>query len=485
MSIPHCVHFLTLSDTEEINQCGRYDHYLMYASLLRQVISLVFSFSVFIYGTQMFLPFPQALVVSLLVSATLFTIDQAIIGAEWNLKIDLFSRPWANDLAHIVCLPLRLMPRIAFSVSIAYFIATLAEVSLQHKAIDEVLQKETRTLNADYFKRVDEKQLSINQALQAQQQRMNDLLARIKEKRALLAGFNGGMSATDEEGVAERVKQAVSDLKNKRHLLDLNSHERSKLNARLAEKKTLLLHWGTQKKLELTPDRGAKKGIRWNAANRKSIALGLDIGHAEAQLFKLNSYRDMYTEQVTNSLQEAEKLHVFQVSIGGDSLRALTTKMEFENAELARNKAAMLQDMESYKQSLKVDGLFFELKNGPLGRYIALNKLYDDPEYGAAAKEFSYGLKLVIILIELSPVIVMLFFSPYSFYADNMRVKKHGMQSVMKTTKLKVEIEESQKQSTFVNENKTAQRKNRFEATLDDHFNTAFNDAYYQKEVSS
>jgi len=88
------VHFLTLTDTEVMNKCSRYDHHLMYASLLRQVVALLFSFAVFLYGAVMFLPFEQALMVSVLVAVTLFTIDQAIIGSEWTLQFNFFGYPF-------------------------------------------------------------------------------------------------------------------------------------------------------------------------------------------------------------------------------------------------------------------------------------------------------------------------------------------------------------------------------------------------------
>jgi len=482
VSVVKWVHFLTLTDSEEIGHCSTYDHNLVYASLLRQLLSLLFSFSVFMYGTLMFLPFAQALFVSILVALTLFCIDQAIIGSEWGLHFDFFRQSWLNYWLNIVYLPLRLLPRILFSLAIAYVIATLAEISLQHKAIDEVLQREMRGLNSEYFSRLAEKEKDLHESIASQQQGVDVLADKIRDKQALFASFRVDMSSHDAGSIAQLVARSAGDLRAKKEVFSSNENKRRLLQAKLVEKKALLQHWENEKVLEVSPGRGAKKGRRWRNANQKTIVLGLDIGQLNAQIVKLDSYHDLYATQLSHLDQQSDKIRAFQLSVAGESLQDLRLKkLQAEDKHLI-SQGLVKDKLDAFKQSLKTDGLFFELKDGPLGRYIALNKLYDDPVYGQAAKEFSYGLKIVIILIELAPVLVMVFFSPYSFYAARMRTKKQALEQVLPTLKLKSEIEESHKQEALLREGKLAQRSNKFKDTLDDNFNRAFDDAYFANE---
>lgn len=478
MSFKKVAHFLTLSDTEELEELSSYDHNLIYASLARQLLSFLFSFSVFMYGTTMFLPFIYALIVSLLVAGTLFTIDQAIIGSEWSLQFDFFNKPWVNYLANTVLLPIRLLPRIAFSVSIALFIATIAEISIQHKAIDEVLQKETVDLNKEYFRRLKSKENILNADIESQKKLIDSLSLKVSNKRDLLSKYNDDMSPVDEKSIDESVKIEASNLDNRRTRLSRNSEEIKKNNAELLRAENLFDFWEQEKALELTPERGARKGVRWNKANRKTIDFGQEIGKIKANIKKLNSYHSSYYDQVQSAIKKTNKAKFYKKSIGNDSLKDLESKLDEENKKYIIRTDLMKKEMNLYQTSLKNDGIYFEMKNGPLGRYIALNKLYNDPNYGEAAKEFSYGLKLVIILIELSPVIVMVFFSPYSFYAQRMRAKKHAVENTIPTVKMKSDVKESEEQEALREKEEKQRRDRKYTETFDKKFDEKFDEEF-------
>ena len=95
------------------------------------------------------------------------------------------------------------------------------------------------------------------------------------------------------------------------------------------------------------------------------------------------------------------------------SIEEISSELEKEKKELRNLVESNKNELMNYKQTLASGGFYQKNDHGPLDRYIGLKKLYNDPQYGAAAKEFSYGLKITIILLELSPVMVVLFFSPY------------------------------------------------------------------------
>ncbi len=92
------------------------------------------------------------------------------------------------------------------------------------------------------------------------------------------------------------------------------------------------------------------------------------------------------------------------------------------NAKAVLNRAIdeKQEKMDIYREKLEKDGLFYAVKTGMLRRYLALKNIHKDPEIGEAAFLFSWLLKIFFIAIELMPVIIKLFFSPFSFYSLKM-----------------------------------------------------------------
>ncbi len=179
-------------------------------------------------------------------------------------------------------------------------------------------------------------------------------------------------------------------------------------------------------------DRGAQKGPRWKAFNREVITLKKQNSN---YLPKLQSKKNE-VERITNLiktnkqyLSELEKRSgelsdkISDKKYDSRSIEEISSEVEKEKKELLDLLELNKKELMNYKQTLTNGGFYQKNDYGPLDRYIGLKKLYNDPEYGAAAKEFSYGLKITIILLELSPVMVVLFFSPYSFYSIRMREK--------------------------------------------------------------
>ena len=106
------------------------------------------------------------------------------------------------------------------------------------------------------------------------------------------------------------------------------------------------------------------------------------------------------------------------------SIEDIENKIEIEKEKLInlkKNKYIKLNDEE---ELLTKSGYKYDTEYGLLTRYIGLKQLHEDEEIGETAKEFSLMIKLIIILIELSAVIVAIFFSPFSFYHVKMRAKK-------------------------------------------------------------
>ena len=427
-------YYIALIDTEEIKIFGKYEFFLISASFARQVLSTLFSFCVLVYGTSIILPLWYSIVISTVIVLILFSIDQAIIGSEWSLYKIYAKNKFINFSTNILLIPLRIMPRICYSIIIAYGIATIAEIRIQHRAIDKILNTESKQFNNEYLVKTKEKENDIEKKESDKKKNIAQLEEALNTKRNDLNSKNNRATFLKEKNNLDNeiitYRNNISE--NQKKVIEI-SEEISDIQAKVDKNKEEI----RLKKIEMDheahdKDRGAQKGPRWKAFNHEVIALKKQNSN---YLPKLQSKRNE-TERI-NDLIEKNKKYLFELEKRSKDIYGKTEKKQYDtrtieeiSSELAKEKNELNQLIESnktylinYTQTLTNGGFYQKNDYGPLDRYIGLKKLYDDPEYGTAAKEFSYGLKITIILLELSPVMVMLFFSPYSFYSTRMREK--------------------------------------------------------------
>ena len=425
--------YIALVDIDEMIKFGVYEKWLIYASAARQLFGVFFSFCVLLYGTSIIFPLWMAIIVTTIIVGILFLIDQAIIGSEWSLYRRYFINRPLNILSNLFLIPFRLMPRICYSIVIAYGIATIAEIGIQHLAIDRVLSFETKDFNGQYLSMIDGKKKELLAHENKLDSKINDLKNTLSAKRFAYNNNVSNKKQNEKINLIERIdllegamlkhvskiinfSNASSDLQNK---VDTNT-EKIRL-----------------KRIEMDreandPDRGAKKGPRWAALNNEVIRLETANSDLIPQLKsalttqgKLISAQSKNNENVLLYKKRVASIEKNEQISNKDTrtIEELTIEIETQKesyVELVEyNKGQLLE----YENKLSNGGFFQNSHYGPLDRYIGLKKLYDDKKYGKAAKEFSYGLKLIIILLELSPIFVMLFFSPYSFYSSRMKEK--------------------------------------------------------------
>lgn len=433
-SMKNFFYYIALIDTEEIKIFGRYEFFLISASFTRQVLSTLFSFCVLLYGTSIILPIWYSVVISMVIVLILFSIDQAIIGSEWSLYKVYAKNKFVNIFTNIILIPLRLMPRICYSIIIAYGIATIAEIRIQHRAIDKILNTESKQFNNEYLIKTEEKQKTIDQKESDKKKIIAQLEEVLNTKRNNLNSKKKRELLVQEKNNLDNaiINYRNNIAENQKKMMDI-SEEISKIQAKVDTNNEEI----RLKEIEMDheandKDRGAQKGPRWKAFNREVIALKTQNSN---HIPKLQSKRDEI--QRMTALIEKNKKYLSELEKRAEELAATTEKKQYDartvdeiSSQLAKEKDELNKliesnkdDLMNYRQTLTNGGFYQKNNYGPLDRYIGLKKLYNDPAYGTAAKEFSYGLKITIILLELSPVMVMLFFSPYSFYSTRMREK--------------------------------------------------------------
>ncbi len=427
-------YYMALIDTEEIKIFGKYEFFLVVASFTRQVLSTLFSFCVLLYGTSIFLSIWNSIAISLIIVLILFTIDQAIIGSEWSLYKIYTKNNILNFLINIIIIPLRLMPRIGYSIIIAYGIATIAEIGIQHRAIDKILNIESKEFNNEYLVKIEKKESDIAQEENKKKKIVVQLEGILNSKRKDINRQNNITFLLEEKNNIDdeiiHYKKNISD--NQKKIIEYSSDistiqaEVDKNNEEIRLKEIEMDHEANDK------DRGAQKGPRWKAFNLEVIALKKQNSNYLPKLeSKKNEVQRITNLVKTNKeyLSELEKRSedlsdkISDKKYDSRSIEEISSELEKEKKELRNLVESNKNELMNYKQTLANGGFYQKNDHGPLDRYIGLKKLYNDPEYGSAAKEFSYGLKITIILLELSPVMVVLFFSPYSFYSVRMREK--------------------------------------------------------------
>lgn len=421
--------FLSLTDTEVLAQSGRYDRMLAYAMVFRQLVTFAFTFLLFTYGVSLFLGTIASLISGFVFALTLFFLDQAIIGSDWALK-----NPFKGGL------PLRkmfgLIPRIFYSLIIAIGLATLAEISLQANAIDEQIQKDVVENNKDYFARMSAYETELTTAINVSEKKITAIQQQISTINAEQVTYRDADKSYDTEIVANSIDHHQVSVEELQTAQKVIINELNDLNGSLTKARKDYQFWFNESILERTGQdgRAPTEGPKYKRAVKTYEELKFlmpiieaDIASTNARLAiveneivaatnTLNEY-----QQISNTLENKESNYLINQDLIINLEEVITTAQGLLNTQIEDK----LTKLEAFRTTLQNEGLFYERKTGVLTRYIALQKIHADPEFGSVATLFSYMLKIFFIAIELMPVIIKLFFSPFSFYSLKMYRKMH------------------------------------------------------------
>lgn len=421
--------FLSLTDTDVLAQSGRYDRMLAYAMVFRQLVTFAFTFLLFTYGVSLFLGMTAAVISGFVFALTLFFLDQAIIGSDWALR-----NPFKQGL------PIRqligLIPRIFYSLIIAIGLATLAEISLQANAIDEQIQKDVVENNKEYFTRLSNYEGELDTTVNVSENKIKNLQQQIIK-------INAEQTAYLEAGQIYDIDSVNNNLDNNQVILEelqlsqkVIINELADLNERLSQARKDYQYWFNESLLERTgkdgrpPTEGPKfkRAVKTYEELKYLIPIiQADIESSKEKSTNIENQISIAIEQVNENQKIKNTLENKESNFLANKNNILKIETELTSAQALLN--TLIQDkqnkLDEFRKTLQKEGLFYERKTGVLMRYIALQKIHSDPEFGSVATLFSYMLKIFFIAIELMPVIIKLFFSPFSFYSLRMYRKMH------------------------------------------------------------
>jgi len=421
--------FLSLTDTEVLANSGRYDRMLAYAMVFRQLVTFAFTFLLFTYGVSLFLGTVAAVISGFVFALTLFFLDQAIIGSDWALK-----NPFKGGL------PLRkmlgLIPRIFYSLIIAVGLATLAEISLQANAIDEQIQKDVVENNKEYFTRMASYETELDTTVAASKKKLLDLQNQLTTTREEQTKYLEADKSYDLETIGNSIDHYQVSVEELQTTQKVIINELGDINQSLFKARKDYQYWFNEAILERTgkDGRAPTEGPKYKRAVKTYEELKFLIPIIEADIASSNKRLDAIEAEIilaTDELNEFQKISNTLENKESNYIinQDVITEVEKDITEAQVLLSALIVDkqtkLDTFRVTLQNEGLFYERKTGVLMRYIALQKIHSDPEFGTVATMFSYMLKIFFIAIELMPVIIKLFFSPFSFYSLKMYRKMH------------------------------------------------------------
>lgn len=435
--------FCVLVDESEVKRLNGYDRSLVTASFIRQVLGALFVFILFFFAGSKLMPDVPIIIVGVvtaLLALIIFFLDQAIIGSEWTMHRQLVAKPLYNGFLNFLMKIFVLTPRVLYAVVLALFMAHWAEMAIQRSAIDRVLNERTRENNAEYFQRINEQAseheaqlkviaLDIATLEEAIRTKTDPAVQQIiQQLEAEAQGFSSNIN--NQSSVLVRLKQDETTAQAKI----------TSLEAELALRRSEISSLTAVMKEEINdPNRcsspGADfcKGPRWDTLNLRLIGKQNSIGPIEASLIaerkRVSGIRSQAAGVKSSISSEqgdaqlvATKLRNMQQSTTSlsDLEVELDTKIEIQASLISRHR----DEADKLDELLISAGIRDFAEYGPLDRRVGLAELHNHPVYGEVSRNFSWELKVVIILFELSPVLVTVFFAPFSFLGMRMRERR-------------------------------------------------------------
>ena len=457
------IYFCVQVDRDALEETdSSYERTLVYASFIRQILGALFVFAVFLYAWSILLPLWMAISISALLAAIVFFIDQAIIASQWMFYRE-FSRNWIyNMFGNFFFKLLGLLPRAVYAVVIAVFMATLAEITIQGRAIKRLLNENTREINREYFEK-------INTLKSEQSKEIERIDDRIKE---LVEAISMGSSPDIQQDIEalktgmQSAKKIISD--SRRQLEKLNAKQISlkedvrQHRADVVTAEARVTNNGEQMRKEETPERclAARYALaknqdfdieicrrsNWVRYRNAKLAAEKKLAELRPALLGKEAELNSITDDISSNQSRLDTANSDFNSRSGKlrtaetaSSRSSELKTELREQEESREdtQTKHKEDLEKLEKTLDAGGYLEKADYGPLELYVGLKRLHHPPIpegasdsertqlelQGEAARKFSMGLWLVIILFELAPVLVA-FFTPFSHVAMRMRKKR-------------------------------------------------------------
>ena len=392
---------------------------------------------------------------ALVIASIVALFDRALFQSDWFSQLPFRSKQGFWDKFWFIAGKIfKTIIRIGMSLALAYVLSTFVELKILESSILTVMQKHHLTENAALYDELKTQVSSLEATGNGQKaivtQLETDLQKRIAErsldpsdqKNTLEAQITAlQLKVVEAEAAFEKTPNAnlaalQTQLTNARKTFDDGASKIREL-----EKLANAEEAGNPEKL---PGVSGIRTCRQRCIYFKKEAASeakLQEGRA-AEITRLEGLISKEGTKSTSEKQAQSQPLLDQIKSLQGKLAELPNKLDATRTKLQDQQIDSLNsELNSRKDDLaadfllinaKIDALydrmlknpaFIPFRDGPLDRLTALEEVKSDPRNANSASQFSMGLKIFIIFLEVVPVISKLFFSPPSVYAIKLQAQ--------------------------------------------------------------
>lgn len=377
---------------------------------------------------------------SLLLTSMIVSLDRALILSDWYYqdaygeKLGFFTKIGRGFLKLK-----RVIFRLALSIILAYFLSIFLILRIYDGKITNFLKQEYSQSNAPMQTRIIEYQKKVENEIKSKKEELND-------KKGQLIGDSAASMWSEDTLLTEykNEKQEETDalelaLKKMTDFKESEAYKTGRvLNKQLSDTKTLRKNEEDGTKSQIIGNKEyVTSGIPLRGKRTKALDAKIESIEMQISRFKATN-KDMFEEKVR--LEREIKTHrINLVSIKENISKrrdVLTKAYEAQSEQRTKQLRAdlktstkeydvMVKDkdrkIETYTRSILNSPEYQQYEDGPIVRYVVLQKLFADEEYGEYRVFFAWLFKAFLVFMELLPVIMKLFFSPPTSYAISLQ----------------------------------------------------------------
>jgi hypothetical protein len=440
------------ADQKILAECPESDQ--IFIQHLGVSLTIAFFFVLFATSTAALVAFPNvgpggtlvALIMALLVACSVFLIDRLFIQADWDWQArkqhdELTRAAWeqTDDDAGAGAKPRRqsrlqsglgrlavVGGRLALATAIGFTVASFLELVIYKNEIGAEIYKIHYAENQDVYARIQARQDQIDADVANARGERDRLQAVVAEVQARLDKVVGTGPSTPS---ATRVAELTAEIADVQKKMDAASADSAQQQRQMVCEK-----YGTG----LNPNCSGKSGQGNWYATAKDLKAQADaqVRAYQTQIAGLVSQRQQAEASVQQEATDAT---------GNFNGQVASVRAELTAANAARDAAQQKYDelnngrdkaVADYVDVLKSSPDFKPISFGMASQFRALKALYTS--YGIQLEK--YMVKLLIMLIELTPVLQKLFLSPKTLYAlkldsDRKRIAYEHMDSALTARK--------------------------------------------------
>jgi uncharacterized coiled-coil DUF342 family protein len=179
-----------------------------------------------------------------------------------------------------------------------------------------------------------------------------------------------------------------------------------------------------------------------NALERLISSLETQAKQIKAQIDDKKSKRNLLIQEIETLKKEIAKKQK-EATRSYQKEKAQKRKLLLESVDTLRKQITQREHLrnkekERFIQKLKANGLYVPYEDGPLLRFMALEEMLSDPKKGKTLLFFVFLLKGMLVLIEMIPIAMKLFFGKPTGYALALYHRRENFKSRLLDDSVKI-----------------------------------------------